>query len=181
MRSPWERNDWVPDVELPHSANEDDSWELLLRLANEAQDIAEHVDETLPDIDDLPPGAEREARLEQAVTDLLAANDRATKALIIAASVAAKLSTTAKARPVGTSAKTLERETFLREIAVAEQTAYHLRIAACAVESRYIARARELWPEPKTKGKLQQRIENFASRIKWTLPTAGDIIAKTED
>ena len=40
----WGRHDWVPDVELPLSANEDDSWDLLLKLANEAQDIAEHVD-----------------------------------------------------------------------------------------------------------------------------------------
>lgn len=41
----WERHDWVPYVELPDSANEDDSWDLLLKLANEAQDIIERVDE----------------------------------------------------------------------------------------------------------------------------------------
>ena len=83
----WGRHDWVPDVELPLSANEDDSWDLLLKLANEAQDIAEHVDETLPDIDDLPPGVEREALLERTLMDMLAANDRTVKSLIIAASV----------------------------------------------------------------------------------------------
>ena len=44
----WERHDWVPYVELPDSANEDDSWDLLLKLANEAQDIIERVDEAFP-------------------------------------------------------------------------------------------------------------------------------------
>lgn len=83
----WERHDWVPYIELPHSATEDDRWDLLLKLANEAQDIAEHVDETLPDIDDLSPGAEREALLERTLMDMLAANDRTVKSLIIAASV----------------------------------------------------------------------------------------------
>ena len=72
----WERHDWVPYMELPRSATEDDRWDLLLKLANEAQDIAEHVDETLPDIDDLPPGAEREALLERTLMDMLAANAR---------------------------------------------------------------------------------------------------------
>lgn len=67
----WERHDWVPYVELPDSANEDDSWDLLLKLANEAQDIIERVDEALPDIDDLPHGAEREALLEAVLKDAL--------------------------------------------------------------------------------------------------------------
>lgn len=120
----WERHDWVPYVELPDSANEDDSWDLQLKLANEAQDIIERVDEALPDIDDLPHGAEREALLEAVLKDALAANDRAIKSLVIAASVAAKLSASAKARPVGPSATTLAREMFLREICAAKETAF---------------------------------------------------------
>jgi hypothetical protein len=166
----WERHDWVPYVELPDSANEDDSWDLLLKLANEAQDIIERVDEALPDIDDLPHGAEREALLEAVLKDALAANDRAIKSLVIAASVAAKLSASAKARPVGPSATTLAREMFLREICAAKETAYHIQIAAFAVGRDFIDRAEELWPKAKTTTDLQRTIENFASRNSWKLP-----------
>jgi hypothetical protein len=47
MSRRWERHDWVPYVELPHSATEDDRWDLLLKLANEAQDLLADVEETL--------------------------------------------------------------------------------------------------------------------------------------
>ena len=177
----WERHDWVPDVELPLSANEDDSWDLLLKLANEAQDIAEHVNETLPDIDDLPPGAEREALLERTLMDLLAANDRAVASLRIAASVAAKLSTSAKARPVGPSARASAREMFLREVSTAKETAYHIQIAAFAVGRDFIGRAEALWPKATTTDDLQQKIENFASKHTWKLPDDPNGLIATPD
>jgi hypothetical protein len=177
----WGRHDWVPDVELPLSANEDDSWDLLLKLANEAQDIAEHVNETLPDIDDLPPGAEREALLERTLMDLLAANDRAVASLRIAASVAAKLSTSAKARPVRPSARALAREMFLREVSTAKETAYHIQIAAFAVGRDFIDRAEALWPKATTTEGLQRTIENFASRHTWKLPDDPDGLIATPD
>ena len=167
----WERHDWVPYIELPHSATEDDRWDLLLKLANEAQDIAEHVDETLPDIDDLSPGAEREALLERTLMDMLAANDRTVKSLIIAASIAAKLSTSAKARPLGHTDTTLARIMFLQEVSTAKETTYHIQIAAFAVGRDFIDRAEALWPKATTTDKLQQQIENFASKHKWSPPT----------
>jgi hypothetical protein len=48
MSRRWERHDWVPYVELPHSATEDDRWDLLLKLANEAQDLLADVERSPP-------------------------------------------------------------------------------------------------------------------------------------
>jgi hypothetical protein len=181
MSRRWERHDWVPYIELPHSATEDDRWDLLLKLANEAQDLLADVEETLGAIDDLDLGEAREALLERTLMDLLAANDRAVASLRIAASVAAKLSTSAKARPVGPSTKALARETFLREVSTAKETAYHIQIAAFAVGRDFIDRAEALWPKATTTEGLQRTIENFASRHTWKLPDDPDGLIATPD